>query len=225
MTKLIAAAAVAGIAGAASAAILPYGVGAVSSGSDGSVPANSGLQMAFFNNADGSIQPPAQAILDNVADFQWNTYVQIGGAPSVPGTEGQVAPGFTLVAPGASIGASIFATWFGDPAITGSVTEAEADGSLFLGRYSGAGDLTGELFVGNLTEDGGATGAGVFAVGGAPIQPAGLSQSYFLEVRVSQASIFGSPVQVNDLYLVAIPAPGAASLLGLAGLAAARRRR
>lgn len=87
--------------------------------------------------------------------------------------------------------------------IVDSETPNTPNTNSLLGRFT--------AFDTNVTEgvDGGTLDTGPYA------------QPYQLKVIVS-AGEFGT---IHDLYVVAIPTPGAASLLGIAGLAAVRRRR
>lgn len=230
MTKLVAVAVLSGIAGSASANVLPFTIDAAQSKDDGGGVANTGLVTDGIFNQDtfGGDTAPNPALFPVFPSLAFDTYVQIGGSPETGGNEqrGTALAGFSF---GTSDATGV---WFRDAFSGVGPAPSSVNNDIFLGRFVG-GNLSGQLQVGNLNENGAGTLAGdrngfiLFTIGDAPRAVAGATNLYALEVRQSSSS-FGT---VNDLYVVAsepptgIPAPGAVGILGLAGLAAARRRR
>ena len=226
MTKVIAAAAGLAVAGAASAQLQVFSVLAVNSGDvTGAIP-NAGLSIdAPFNQ----VAPPfGSNLISGVSDFidfepalEFDSYVAVGGEPITSGAS-NAGPVIDTVEFSFD-SQSLTGAWFVRPDQS-DVEPSNAVGGefdVFLGRFVG-GSLSGELVIGGLNEGGDDLGQFALNLDGTPGTPSdGIGQAYFLRVDVSS----GPAGQVNDVYLEAVPAPGAAGLLGFAGLAAARRRR
>jgi hypothetical protein len=247
MTKLIAAAAGLAVAGTAFAQV-PFTLDSMLVGTTGGstesspiVPAAGGdfyQEAAFGANFAQNINP---LLFPSFPNVELDSYISIADGPVTSagdgGLEGNVA------------GADGFGPFDSpaDPGVNGSfflpggVLETsiggDSDFDIFLGRYTtldGPG-LEGGIKSGNIRVDDNNDGVLDFndsidatlvdLVIGGPFVSAGV-QSYRLVTETSEVTLStGATVWVNDLYIEAIPTPGAAGLLGLAGLAAIRRRR
>jgi MYXO-CTERM domain-containing protein len=159
------------------------------------------------------------AVIAAFPDVVFDSYVSIGSAPvdadstNAVSTVG-VADGFGPFDTTGEVNGSFFAP--------GGTAQDSVDDRIFLGRFTlNSGELTGEVLVGNLNEGSGSLDTFVLGIGGGTNAPAGSVQAY--QLVVEQSDFDGRAV--NDLYIEAVPAPGAAGLLGFAGLAATRRRR
>ena len=111
----------------------------------------------------------------------------------------EVAATFTFSPGVLSVGGNIFATNVGFEYVEAWITVVLSDGSSYSGRTTGPADFVG------------------FISDGATIAS--------LTMSATGPTVGGTFVTMDNLYLGVVPAPGAAALVGLAGLVASRRRR
>lgn len=248
MTKLLTAASVLAIAGAASAAQFQFL--AVAAGGNGAQPGVNGAgftpvggtfyQDGFGANTASGINP---AFMGLVPTLEFDTYSSISAVGPAVGGAAALSRGFygdlvgdttnaggtlTEAPGGTSSGAAMY---FGlgvspQPFLSGKAPNMGGgrsnDDGVFLGRFtvSGGGSVAGGAEVSLKDVGDPATYQGNVAVGGPAVQ-IGAAQ-YILK-----AFVVGDVAQgrVHDLWLVQIPTPGALALFGLGGVAAIRRRR
>ena len=162
------------------------------------VASGSSVGTETFNSYDGFYPSP---LTGSVGGINWSA-TATGGIFCSTGyfsTNNPVAATFTF-APGVmSVGANVFGTDSSFNIVAARITVTLADGSSYIASTSVPTDFVG--FISN----GAAISSLTMAAAGAP----------------------GSNVYVtaNNMYFGVVPAPGAAALIGLAGLVASRRRR
>jgi len=227
MTKLIAAAAGLAVAGSAFAQLETFAIDAWTSGTSGAQLVTAPISGNFYQNAFGAdlssgINP---AFIPAFPAIVFDSYVSLGTGPvaasGINSVAVQVADSYgPFEFAAGEVNGSFFST-----AQPGSVG-GDSDFDIFLGRFTTLDDagISGEVQIGNLRRDGAVVAVTTLLAIGGPAVQAG-DQAYQLRVESFQADADGQTVFVNDLYVEAIPTPGAAGLLGLAGLAAVRRRR
>jgi len=154
-----------------------------------------------FNSYNGFYASP---LTGSAGGINWSA-TATGGLYCQDGyfsTNNPVAATFTF-APGVmSVGANIFGTDVSFQIVSAKITVTLADGSSYIARTNGPEDFVG--FISN--------GAAISSLTMNAVGPAG--------------SIVPVYVTANNMYfgVTAIPAPGAAALLGLAALVSRRRR-
>ncbi len=237
MNKLIAAAAGLSVAAVASAQV-PFNFNLAESGNSDNLPdANPITPLA---GVGGNLYEQGAPF----GSFTWDTgFFGLGF-----GAEADTALGLYLVNEGTEVGtASVFpdpidvvnglnVSWFFNPA-NGGQNPFQLE--VFLGRFSveNNGTIAGQIGIVGIDEGAGDLGQTELLVldlpAGPGVGPAAsandvVSQDYQLRVdEVDLTGLAGIPagVRTYDVFVQAIPAPGAAALLGFAGVAAARRRR
>ena len=234
MTKFTAtAAAVIALAGAASAQdVLQFSVGLAATGN----AAEGGAIDAISANADFfslGVTAPASSSLNPPFGNPGNafsSYVNIADGPQDPGNAN---PNLVAAVGGAAFSSNAFnGAWVSDPAFGAPVASGDDD-AVFLGRFAVLGgeiDLSGQIQISVLREGDLSGNADesfyTLTIGADAVSLGGSQNQYFLDVREGQEDFGGGTIiSYADVYLVAVPTPGAAGLLAVAGLAASRRRR
>lgn len=249
MTKLLTAASVLAIAGAASAAQFQF----LSIQAGGGVPGILGegfrpspgatfFQDAFGGNVADAVNP---AFIGLAPSVEFDTYASISAiGPVVNGAGSMVsrsfygdlpagdvnnAGGTLTVGPGSQFTTAVMNYGLGvspQPFLSGKAPNqgggrSDLDG-VFLGRYTvtNGGTLQGGGLMAIKDQGDPATYTGNVTIGGGPVQLG--ASPYELTPFLVTSNAQGN---VYDLWLVQIPTPGALALFGLGGVAAIRRRR
>jgi hypothetical protein len=167
------------------------------------VAAGESVAIETFNSYNGFYASP---LTGSAGGINWSATATGGlycdGSQGFFSTNNPVAATFTF-APGVmSVGANIFGTDSSFNIVQAKITVTLADGSSYIARTSGPADFVG--FISN--------GAAISSLTMNAIATAG-----------STAPVY---VTADNMYfgVTAIPAPGAAALLGLAALVSRRRR-
>jgi len=165
------------------------------------VAAGESVATETFNSYNGFYSSP---LTGSAGGINWSA-TATGGLYCQTGyfsTNNPVAATFTF-APGVmSVGANIFGTDTSFNIVPAKITVTLADGSSYIARTTGVEDFVG--FISN--------GAAISSLTMNAVGPAGSTDPVY--------------VTANNMYfgVTAIPAPGAAALLGLAALVSRRRR-
>ena len=250
VAKFASAAAVLALAGMASAA--PFRVQGVVEASDNPAALGSPLTLSggtFFQHALGSANPPASGFIPVFAALQYDSYVTIDGngfstASYTSNTPGQAIPAHNYFPNGSTLdmGAMFVTGGTGSGVLDyngvavnvvaiARLTSASTGATLNLGPdgvFALVRDTTGQDIRLQFTAfDVGVQSGQLFPQN----VPGSAAEPYFLianqyDVTVSDSVTPSTTLHVWDLYVASkVPTPGAAALLGLAGLAGLRRRR
>lgn len=204
------------LAGAASAQqVLTFDAGGGLTGTLGDAFTSSNGS-AFFNDPAGSDSAPNHTLFGANPNLRWDSYFGMDG-------NGPSAPGYTSAAvsttPGSFIlGGQAAAGYFRAGPPVGFGTSPGSLPGIFVGRFttaSGVGVINNNFQVEYLVG-----GVVAYALGGPAV--GGIELNEYVS---TQSLVGGGAVDVHDVWLEIIPAPGAVALAGIAGLAGLRRRR
>ena len=167
------------------------------------VAAGESVAIETFNSYNGYYNNP---LTGSVGDINWSATATGGlfcdGLNGWFSTNNPVAATFTF-APGVmSVGANIFGTDSSFNIVSAKITVTLADGSSYIARSNGPADFVGFI----------SSGAAISSLTMNGVATAGSTGNVY--------------VSADNMYfgVTAIPAPGAAALLGLAALVSRRRR-
>ena len=151
-----------------------------------------------FNSYNGFYANP---LTGSVGGINWSATATGGlfcdGSKGYFSTNNPVAATFTFTPGVMSVGANIFGTDSNFNIVAARITVTLADGSSYIASTSGPSDFVG--FISN-----------------------GAAISSLTMNAVGSGNVY---VTADNMYFGVVPAPGAAALIGLAGLVASRRRR
>ncbi len=205
----------------------------------------------YQNVAFGGNVGPNQNLIPVFPDLEFDSYVGVDVGPSTSTFTANGATPISFASAGGPFNnpGQISNLWFINGE-AGSVPNAAFGGAdaIFMGRFTFAGTAGGTLslgangFVVDII-DAGTTNVGSPAtdsllvrfnafntavqsgLDGGSLTTHPTANAYELRLNSFVAQAGGQSFSVNDLYVVQIPTPGATALLGLAGVAAIRRRR
>lgn len=247
--------AVAGAANAATFRINVVDAGGVAGGTGSPITWSHASNGTSYNNGSvAGNNPPTASLGQSLPASMFDSYIAIDSrGPSTPNSTSSSNDGYSSSGPGNYIGlssadsnafrasganGSLIGVWFNtfDTSSTADLLGAGID-SLFLGQISlrsGSTAPTTQGLVVNIKDNApgqnpdGVLGALRFGEANATNNGGAWGQSYYLAVRTR--TIAGVNANFNggttyEIYVATIPTPGAASVAGLAGLVALRRRR